>query len=243
MINEPVLIVTNSFQDAWVAAVRALIDSAWDLRNLMVQIKSPDHFDEDLNCKADRFARDNGFLTPRQVAYTIFPQGLYRDGDHAEDVFHAYNRPDGLYERLHRMKPGWGTYFRRMTYYEGKKGKVVNQLANIIDAYRNRSSISKAAFAVVIQYPGGETVRPLGGPCLNYLAVQAEPDPFTVGLMAVYRNHDFLKRAYGNYWGLCNLVAFIAKEVGAAAGPLTCVSSHAYVAGNKTALRSFVEGI
>jgi len=55
-------------------------------------------------------------------------------------------------------------------------------------------------------------------------------------------NHDFLERAYGNYWGLCNLLAFLAREVGGEPGPLTCMSSHAYVSGRKTALKALVEG-
>ena len=96
-----------------------------------------------------------------------------------------------------------------MTHYNGPDG-TVNQLNNIIAAIRDRENLSKAAYTIVIQEPGGETVRPLGGPCLNYIAVQAEPgqagQPLTLGLLAVYRNHDFLERAYGNYWGLCNLL-------------------------------------
>jgi thymidylate synthase len=243
MINEPLAIVHDGFQQAWLDVVQRLIASQWELRNLVVQIKNPGLYDDGLNDRIDEFARTSGLLAPRHVAYTIFPEGLYRDGADAAQVFTSYNRANGLYDRLHKRKKDWGTYFRRMTHYEGKKGTAVNQLENIINAFRDRKNISKAAYTLVIQYPGGETVRPLGGPCLNYLAVQAEPDPFSVGLMAVYRNHDFLERAYGNYWGLCNLVSFIAKEVGATPGPLTCVSSHAYVDGNKTALRTFVEGI
>lgn len=243
MINEPLAIVHDCFQQVWLDVVRRLIASQWELRNLVVQIRDPDAYDDKFNDRIAEFAQNTSLLAPRHVAYTIFPEGLYRDGANATQVFASYNRPNGLYDRLHKRKKDWGTYFRRMTHYEGKKGTVVNQLENIINAFRDRKSISKAAYTLVIQYPGGETVRPLGGPCLNYLAVQAEPDPFSIGLMAVYRNHDFLERAYGNYWGLCNLVSFIAKEVGATPGPLTCVSSHAYVDGNKTALRTFVEGI
>ena len=243
MINAPVTIVKEGFQEAWLEVVGALVRSQWELRNLVVQIRNPAQIDKALNDRVGDFARAQDLLAPRHVAYTIFPHRLYGGGRNADAVFASYNRKDGLYERLHRRKKDWGTYFRRMTHYEGKKGNVVNQLGNIIAALRDRGNVSKAAYTIVIQHPGGETIRPLGGPCLNYLAVQAESDPFTVGLMAVYRNHDFLERAYGNYWGLCNLVAFIANEVRAAPGPLTCVSSHAYVDGNKTALRAFVEGI
>jgi len=57
-----------------------------------------------------------------------------------------------------------------MTNYEGVNG-TVNQLGNIITAIGDRKTLSKAAYTIVIQHPGRESVRPLGGPCLNYLAV------------------------------------------------------------------------
>jgi len=175
------------------------------------------------------------------VAYTIFPHGLYQKIGNFRELFKAYNRSNGLYERVQRRKPSWGTYFRRMTHYD-KTGGVVNQLGNIIEAIRTRQKVSKAAYTVVIQNPGAETVRPRGGPCLNSFAVQIEPgNPLVLGLLAFYRNHDFLERAYGNYWGLCNLLRFLSEEVGATLGPLTCVSSHAYVSQSKAALKVFVE--
>ena len=79
-----------------------------------------------------------------------------------------------------------------MIYYETGSGEIQNQLENIIHAIKVRSNISTAAYTIIIQKPGGETIRPLGGPCLNYIAVQLEPgNPVKLGLLAVYRNHDF----------------------------------------------------
>ncbi len=241
MINEPVCVVTHDFQNAWLEVVRQLMSSHWELRNLVVHIKDPSAIGQGFHDKMEAFARAQTILGPKHVAYTIFPHRLY-EGRDAVGLFTAYNRRRGLFDRI---KTGWGTYFRRMTNYEGPD-RPVNQLDNIISAIRDRENLSKAAYTIVIQRPGGETVRPLGGPCLNYLAVQAEPaqsgQPMTLGLLAVYRNHDFLKRAYGNYWGLCNLLRFLAQETGGVSGPLTCVSSHAYVSGKKTALKTLVEG-
>jgi len=247
MINEPIILTSDSFQLAWLQVVKRLARTPqWEVRNLIVQIKDPNVLD---NCFHDRisvFAQSEGLLGPKHVAYTIFPHRLYRNKGNAAALFNAYNRSEGLYDKLHRRRRGWGTYFRRMTNYEGTDG-AVNQLDNIIAAIKNRERHSKAAYSVVIQNPGGETVRPRGGPCLNYVAVQIEPgqsaQTMTLGLLAVYRNHDFLERAYGNYWGLCNLLDFLANEVGAIPGPLTCVSSHAYVGGHKTAIKALIEGL
>lgn len=247
MINEPVSVVRDDFQQAWLEVVRRLAASQWELRNLIVQIKNPSILDQSFHDKIAAFADTQGLLGPKHVAYTIFPHGLYRDGLSAASLFSNYNKPRGLFEKLQHRKPGWGTYFRRMTHYDKGGDEAVNQLDRIITAIRDRDNLSKAAYTVVIQNPGGETVRPLGGPCLNYIAVQAEPGqtgrPLTLGLLAVYRNHDFLERAYGNYWGLCNLLRFLAKEVAGTPGPLTCVSSHAYVGDKKTPLKRFVEGL
>ena len=245
MINEPVRVVSDDFQNAWLEVVKQLMASHWEVRNLIVQIKNPSMLDQTFHDKMDAFAKAQGLLGPKHVAYTIFPHGLYRDRGSATTLFTDYNKARGLFEKLQHRKPGWGTYFRRMTNYDGANG-MVNQLGNIIAAIRDRENLSKAAYTIVIQNPGGETVRPLGGPCLNYIAVQAEPGhaghPLSLGLLAVYRNHDFLEKAYGNYWGLCNLLGFLAKEVDGTPGPLTCVSSHAYVGANKTALKQLVEG-
>lgn len=245
MINEPIAVVTDGFQQAWTEAVRKLMDSHWELRNLVVQIKNPSSFDFDIHRRVSEFAQDEGLLGPRQVAYTIFPAGLYRvmEGD-AERLFRAYNRRNGWFERARNKRPrDWGTYFRRMTHYETGKG-TVNQLNRIILAIRSRRDVHTAAYTVVIQKPGPETARTQGGPCLNYIAVQLDRgSPNVLGLLAVYRNHDFLERAYGNYWGLCSLLDFLAQETEANAGPLTCISSKAYVASRKTALNRLVESL
>jgi len=243
VINEPVGIISDGFQRAWLEVIKLLISSHWDLRNLVVHIKNPTNLDQAFHHKVRAFTKEQGILSPKDVAYTIFPHNLYKSKGNSDRLFSAYNKPGGLFDRI---KTGWGTYFRRMTNYEGVNGPV-NQLANIISAIRNRQKLSKAAYTILIQNPGGETIRPLGGPCLNYLAVQAESkmaeQSLTLGLLAIYRNHDFLERAYGNYWGLCNLINFLAREVDGDAGPLTCISSHAYVSKRKKELRALVERI
>ncbi|MGO9122198.1 MAG: hypothetical protein ACLQPD_31875 [Desulfomonilaceae bacterium] len=245
MINEPIACVTDGFQEAWLEVVRRLMTSAWTLRNLVVQVRHPDLFDDDFHNRICDFATQEKLLGPRHVAYTIFPQGLYRGTGEATRVFDAYNRENGWYERAKKKTPWtWGTYFRRMTHYELRNKVIVNQLGRVIDAINSRQSVHRAAYTVVLQKPGGETARTMGGPCLNYIAIQIEAgNPNSLGLLAVYRNHDFLKRAYGNYWGLCNLLQFLASETNCSFAPLTCVSSHAYVGERKTALKALVEDL
>lgn len=242
-MDKPVLVVRESFQEAWIDVAKILCERGWNIQNLMVSIQKPEMLDNALHESFVAFADNNDLIKPKDVAYTIFPHKLYDHCGNATKLFSQYNKPNGMYDRL-RKRPhrGWGTYFRRMTHYK-TFDIIQNQLDNIIKAINDRDRVCKAAYTIVIEHPGGETVRPLGAPCLNYLAVQLDPDTQKMGLLAVYRNHDFFERAYGNYWGLCNLLKFMARETHFEPGALTCVSSHAYINKSKREFKGFVQSL
>jgi thymidylate synthase len=74
--------------------------------------------------------------------------------------------------------------------------------------------------------------------------VEKEDDKKIINLLAVYRNHDFYERAYGNYLGLIKLIQYIANETNSEVGNLTCISSHAELNGkNKKRLIEIAERI
>lgn len=50
-----------------------------------------------------------------------------------------------------------------------------------------------------------------------------------VHMTAIYRNHEFIKRGYGNYVGLGRVLRFVAQQSGWPSGELTCVSASASV--------------
>ena len=238
MINEPSTITQLSFQLAWKEAVSLLSRNEWQLRNLIVHIRDPIILNCSLHQKVKGFCLEHSLLNPKDVAYTIFPHKLYEIKGSAEKLFHSYNRVGGLYDKLRRRpRSGWGTYFRRMTHY-GNSSNPTNQLKNIIQSIKTRDRIYGSAYTILIQKPGAETVRPMGGPCLNYVAIQIEHEDSlpVLGVLCIYRNHDFLERAYGNYWGLCNLARFLATETGFKPGPITCISSHAYISDARRAI-------
>jgi hypothetical protein len=245
MINQPVLITQSSFQAAWAEAVAALSANQWDLRNLVVHIKDPSLFSREVHQLVRDFSKRHSLLPPIHVAYTIFPHRLYRRIGTAQELFHQFNKPQGLYERLHRLHPTeWGTYFRRMTHYESGEG-AVNQLRNIIEAINARRSVWKSAYSILIQHPGRESIRNRAGPCLNYATLQMEPgnpQPL-LGMLCAYRSHDFRERAYGNYWGLCNLLSFLCRETDSSPGPVTCISSRAYVPGLRRSLENLASSV
>lgn len=183
MIDAPHVINAVSFQDAWIAAARHLRHNRWVARNLVVQISDPTAFAQQLHDRMSEFARYVGVLGPKHVAYTIFPHGLHAKCGTAAELYDNYNRPKGLRERLvRRSKNRWGTYFQRLTAYQTLNG-LVNQVDRIIAAIRSGPSTYSAAFSMIIQKPGGEMTRRLGGPCLNYVAVQLDAGPpLTLGL-------------------------------------------------------------
>lgn len=154
MINEPVHIVSDDFQNAWLEVVRRLMASHWEFRNLVVHIRNTGVFAHTFHDRMDAFAAAQGILGPKHVAYTLFPHRLYERKGNAADLFTAYNKPRGLYDRI---RTRWGTYFRRMTNYDGPHG-TINQLDRIIRAIQDRRNLHKAAYTIVIQKPGGETV-------------------------------------------------------------------------------------
>lgn len=245
-MNEPIVIVAHSFQDAWAQAVVKLKLNGWKVWNLVVQIDAPSAINSDIQNNAMQFAKQHGLITPVQVAHTIFPYKYYKAGISRDRLYKLYWR----YFKYTRSQAhrGWGTYFERMIRYApgGDPNKAIDQLSTIIDAINGRNVNYGAAYTIVILYPQKDGKRKMGAPCLNYLTVQVETvheRKKRINLLAVYRNHDFLERAYGNYLGLCKLLEYIATETSSDVGCLTCISSHAYVPNYKRELYALSNSI
>lgn len=230
-LNTPFVICEEDFQKAWAQAVTALSNNSWVLWNLIVQITSPIVFNADKHEVMKKFASSQKLIGQDQVAYTIFPFVFNRSGKTRHEFY-----TDGMkyFERIVAKRGRgrgryWGSYFNRMVDYECPNGERMNQLETIISSINSREKNYGAAHVIVIPYPK-ELKRKMGGPCLNYITIQVETAKprNIVNLLAVYRNHDFTERAYGNYYGLCKLLEFIATATDSDIGNVTCVSSHAY---------------
>lgn len=240
-MNEMIAIHGENFQKAWAQVVLELRKHHWYAWNVVVQISNPLEIDENKHKIMETFAANKRLVGQNQVAYTIFPYKLYK-GQERNIFYEQYWR----YYNAVKLKSyaRWGdTYFARMIRYNGN-GIEVDQLGTIIDSINNRIKNNGASYVMVIPYPQKDIKRKMGAPCLNYITVQVEliDSVRYINLCAVYRNHNFRERAYGNYYGLGKLLEYIALETRSRVGVLTCVSSHAYIDNDKAELVEIAEG-
>jgi hypothetical protein len=183
-------------------------------------------------------AADIGDVTT--VANTIFPLDMYLKSG-TEGLYNDY--PNLIYPRV---KTAWGNYFDRLIrrrdlkrrVINGPDGTPINPLASIVEKIGNKIKSGHGTlnhYEMVIADEGYELTTYLaerdskfqrGGPCLSHLSFKID-DKKRIRLTAVYRSHYYLERALGNLVGLARLQAFVAAEVGAEVGPLTCHAVHA----------------
>jgi len=231
-MNEPVLVFTDNFQVGWAKMIVELSRNRWELFNAIVQMDANCAMNTEHHELLNEFADIHRLINPKQVAHTIFPYHFYREGISRDELYRRYWR---FFDYTRGCEhSGWGTYFERMIRYKGNKGQPFDQLGAIIDNLNNRARTNGHCNVMIIPYSSDQN-RTMGQPCLNYVSVQVENNSCgrkIINLLAVYRNHDFRERAYGNYLGLLKLLEYIATETGSLKGYLTCVSSHAFLNGN-----------
>lgn len=177
------------------------------------------------------------------VANTLFPEALYRGEPGPETrqrLYRLHERSMRVQRRLREKE----TYFNRFVNWPGND--PFNQLEHVISrlsaqlaaadrkgplssAYELGSSIPDdvtAAGDLRIYAPGIDT-KAISFPCLSHVSFTLVHGK--IHLAALYRNQDFISRAYGNYVGLTRIGSFIAREVGCELGEILCVASHADV--------------
>jgi thymidylate synthase len=222
----PRLIQSNNCLTAWRDACRYIIQNG-DGFNLIVEIEHPlaftrAQFIEIINSGVTSLSSVN------DVVNTIFPFRLHlRNPTLSNSQF--YDLHERIYlrgKKMHRKnRSRWGNYFLRFTKF-GKN--QINQLQPIIDGINNRPNDQKACYIMhVSSAEYDNNTRIIGNPCLQY--VQFGVYNNSLNLVAVYRNHDFLTKALGNYIGLGNLLEFVCDETGSTMGSITCHSIHYYL--------------
>jgi hypothetical protein len=188
------------------------------------------------------------------VANTVFPISLYRSGrDGAAERFMA-NALRGEQNRAHARRRQWGTYLGRLVAYPARDGQFTNQIGLNLERLRGRDRRWSDLYEMPITAPDGDSgdpdweiddssdsatggallhgdirvdARRRGGPCLAHISLTLEDD--AVSMVALYRRHSYVPRAYGNFLGLARLLSFFAHESGHEVGNLLVVTGHAVV--------------
>ncbi len=231
-----IIVVVEQIQEE-VPEIRQLLDTFIDEYN------QRQHAKQQLNAGTKQTARKILFSVDT-VATTLFPQALY-NSQHEDARTFLYSHYEQSFSVLKRFSPNrYGTYFHRMVAYP-HGNETINQLEHIIQRLqkqlRSPNPLSSAyeiginevddidsedavAEAVRVYAPDRDT-RLLGFPCLSHISLTLFKQQ--LHLTALYRNQQFIGRAYGNYVGLSRLLSFLCQEVGCEPGELVCIASHA----------------
>ncbi len=240
----PIFVSERDVSAAWITALDALVRAGGDAVNLTVGIADPMAEDPDVRQVLDSFIAEQRRVKPRSVqrvstvANTIFPSSWYLPDRLGPDAAEHLYELERISRRVsHRRNPR-GIYFERMVAWPGPDHQECNQLEQAIRRLRSARACGHErghAYEVGVATPTDEIAVPvivagkdrpiMGFPCLSHLSFSLLHG--VVHLLAVYRSHDFVSRAYGNYLGLGRVLHFVARESGFPAGELTCVSASA----------------
>ncbi len=242
-----------NFSVAWLTALEHLLACGGRDVHLTVAFDHAGAEQRDIRRLLDRFLaeqRSQRVLPVRTVANTIFPHALYRPdlGDQARSHLYRTAQLGRAVSSRHSANKR-GTYFGRLMAWPGSQPPV-NQLERTIERLKRqlasggpKSSAYELSLAdagcdpaadgqevydstgeMLMYLPGKDTLI-MGFPCLSHISLTLVQRQ--LHLSATYRNQHFIRKAYGNYLGLHNLLGFIAGEAGCSPGKVICVATHA----------------
>ena len=175
------------------------------------------------------------------VAETIFPFSEYRLSKN-QGVFEDY--PEVTYPKIKKL-PGntRGTYAYRILRGTNWKNEECRPLENIIQRLKtqlsNRGTIRMAYELPVSDITNVSDITDIniakhdtntrGFPCMSHISFKICPKKKALLTTVIYRSHDYLQKALGNFLGITRLQWFVANEVGLDVGELTCVSTYASI--------------
>ncbi len=229
---------------AWLEAVAAVNAApGHEAHNVIIDVAEPLNqsvADARVIDIADSFLRTHETLPVQSVANTIFPEALYRQHG-APDFIDKFHKE--LLPKIRRTDRWSGYYFERMTAYPAHGEEPLNQLWGIVERIRDEGNKSLNKFELSLFDPERDIDNsPYGGQCLSFLSFKLLPgaEKKKLTLTALYRNHYYIEKLLGNLIGLGRLMIFVAKESGVGVGPLTVISTHAYIDSPKSSRRSDV---
>jgi len=225
----------------WLEAIEYLL-SLGPSTNIVLGIENPVYLSPTeyrVQAHVNAFLNRHDAAPISTVANTIFPASEYLHGG-AREVY------DEFPKTFEQIRAGsWGTYAIRLltkslpvknsTDLQSPLRQLVAKMKRQRETTKMRS-IYEVSFledeellADIPTYRASSDSRYIrGGPCLSHLSFKLLPNS-SVSLTAIYRYHYYVQRALGNLFGLAQLLAFVASEVGVQVGPLICHSTYAAI--------------
>lgn len=210
---------------AWAAAVEYLLSQpSHEAVNLVVKIASPLENPDD-TALIDELAAEHHLPTVATVANTLFPRRLARRSSNSTSLVERYRH---ILPRIRRAGNPLGTYFARMTTF-GSASDPIDQLTGAIGKLREAHDPAIGAmssrYELAIYDPAHDRNKMRGFPCLSFLSFHLHDG--RLHLAAHYRNHYYVKRAYGNYVALGALLMYVAEHASWPPGEIVIVSGKA----------------
>jgi thymidylate synthase len=227
-------IVGDDVVTAWKAGCHAIL-AAQDakIRNLITEIEKPTFTDPDWFRNYDPMSVGAGDRLS-VVAKVLFPEVLRTDDETREQYYSRWAAVLRRGRKIRKLHSGWAsTYFERLLSLDGSDNQIERAIHALTTWQRKETAI-----VMHLSAPHIDKLKPIGSPCLQFAEILWSADD-TIDLVALYRNHDFLKKALGNFIGLGRLLAFIASESGKKPGKVICHSVRAYC-DSATKLRKLV---
>jgi thymidylate synthase len=244
-------IATNTISSAWLHAVKQLYGTPGEKAvHLMLRIADPTQDDLAVQSAAQGLIDDwNDRHKPKDHKYdvlstrnTMFPASWAARCTEPEDLAKYYR---ARYWRLrkHDSNNKYGTYFGRLVAYprDTKHGGGADQLTTLVAKLRQELKIRgpKSSRYEVNIFSERYDTNAMSFPCLAHLSFHLHER--RLHQQAVYRNEYLVGRAYGNYLGLAQLQAYIAKACGVEVGEFLVTIGHVELDGRRGAIKDMLD--
>lgn len=218
-VTTPFLVDESDLSRAWAQAVIHVIEHVGlEISPLVMSVTGFDDNgapseDPRVRQELDDLLLARGMRSVEDVAFTIFPQRLWQmsRGDRGL-LFKYYRDAFPRYQAMNRKDNKRGLYFERLISF-GSGPIDGNQLEWILTQFNGRPGVRRSMFQASVFDPARDHVADaqLQFPCMQH--VTFEPTDEGLVVTAFYATQQLFVKAYGNYLGIAQLGAFMAREM------------------------------
>lgn len=233
MIQGAAKVVNPSLLEAWKSALAA-VSAHGEVDYLLVTSFGADW----IGTKPERRLLDVAAKSvraepPTTVSAMLAPPAISNPALVVEDAIEAGLKTLGRGRRRGLTYSGWKhTYFERLSgaYYDRTMVRRTIGQSYLIEMIKKSIEWNKNYEAVFYIHTNCESdnFRPRGSPCLQYIQFRLHHNN-KISLTAVYRSHDFVNKALGNFIGLSDLGKFVATATHRTLSDINVISLNPFV--------------